>query len=117
MSSAARSVLYFGIYLYVVGITLIVAPNFLLSLTQMPETQEVWIRVVGLLVLVLAFYYQQAGSKNITAFFPLTVVARMFVFLGFLSLVLLKFASPMLLGFGVIDLLSAIWTWQALKKK
>ena len=116
MSAVAKSVFYFGLYLYVVGATLIVAPNFLLSTMQMPTTEEVWIRIVGVLVIGIAFYYQQAGSKNIHAFFPLTVVARIFVFVSFTALVLLKFVSPMLIGFGAVDLLGALWTWQALKK-
>jgi hypothetical protein len=117
MSAAAKSVFYFGLYLYLVGLTLLIAPNFLLSLTQMPATQEVWIRVVGILTIAIAFYYQQAGSKNIVAFFPLTVVVRIFVFLSFIGFVLLNFASPMLIGFGVVDFIGAIWTWQSLKKK
>jgi hypothetical protein len=116
MSAAAKSVFYFGLYLYVVGLTLVIAPDFLLSLTQMPATKEVWIRVVGLIVIAIAFYYQQSGSKNIVSFFPLTVAARIFIFCGFVAFVLLKLASPMLVGFGIVDLLGAIWTWLALKK-
>jgi hypothetical protein len=115
--TAAKTVLYFGFYLYVIGIVLLVAPNFLLSTFQIPTTEEVWIRVVGVLVTAIGFYYQQIGSKNIEAMLPLTVVARTFVFLSFAVFVLLKFVSPMLLVFGVVDLLGAVWTWTALKKK
>lgn len=114
--TAAKTVLYFGIYLYLTGITLLVAPNFLLSTFQMPVTEEVWIRVVGVLVLAIGFYYHQAGSKNFEAMLPLTVVARIFVFLSFAVFVLLQFVSPMLLVFGVVDLLGALWTWMLLKK-
>lgn len=117
MSAAAKSVFYFGLYLYLVGLTLMIAPEFLLSLTQMPSTKEVWIRVVGVLTIAIAFYYQQAGSKNIVAFFPLTVVVRLFVFLSFIGLVLLNFVSPVLIVFGVVDFIGAVWTWRSLKKK
>jgi len=115
--TAARTVLYFGFYLYVTGLTLLVAPNFLLSTFKMPVTEEVWIRVVGVLVTAIAFYYHQIGSKNIEAILPLTVVARVFVFLSFVAFVVLQFVSPILLVFGAIDLLGAVWTWMALKKK
>lgn len=115
--TAAKTVLYFGFYLYVTGLTLLVAPNFLLSTFKMPVTEEVWIRVVGILVTAIAFYYHQIGSKNIEAMLPLTVVARVFVFLSFVAFVVLQFVSPMLLVFGAIDLLGAVWTWMALKKK
>ncbi|MFN5135417.1 MAG: hypothetical protein ACK5DG_08870 [Chitinophagaceae bacterium] len=115
--TAAKTVLYFGFYLYVTGLTLLVAPNFLLSTFKMPVTEEVWIRVVGVLVTAIAFYYHQIGSKNIEAMLPLTVVARVFVFLSFVAFVVLQFVLPMLLVFGAIDLLGAVWTWMALKKK
>jgi hypothetical protein len=115
--SAAKTVMYFGFYLYLTGITLLVAPNFLLSAFQLPVTNEVWIRVVGVLVIAIGFYYHQSGSKNIEAMLPLTVVARVFVFLSFAVFVLLQFVSPMLLLFGAVDLLGAGWTWMALKKK
>lgn len=115
--TAAKTVLYFGFYLYVTGLTLLVAPNFLLSTFKMPVTEEVWIRVVGVLVTAIAFYYHQIGSKNMEAMLPLTVVARVFVFLSFVAFVVLQFVLPMLLVFGAIDLLGAVWTWMALKKK
>lgn len=115
--TASKTVLYFGFYLYVTGITLLVVPNFLLSTFQLPTTEEVWIRVVGVLVTAIGFYYHQIGNKNITAMVPFTVVARTFVFLCFTVFVLLKFVSPALMLFGVVDLLSAGWTWMALKKK
>jgi hypothetical protein len=114
--TAAKTVLYFGFYLYVVGLTLLVAPDFLLTTFQMPVTEEVWIRVVGVLVTAIGFYYHQIGSKNITPMLPLTVVTRAFVFLSFVVFVLLKFVSPMLIVFGVVDLLGAGWTCMFLKK-
>ncbi len=117
MTPAAKSVYYFGFYLYLLGFTLIFIPNFLLKTMGLPETNEVWIRVVGLLVLLIGFYYHQAGAKNISAFIPLTIPTRMIVFVTFLAFALLQLASPMLAGFGAIDLAGAIWTFMALKKK
>lgn len=117
MTAAAKSVYYFGLYLYVVGLTLIFVPNFLLRTLQMEETNEVWIRVVGVLVLCIAFYYHQSGAKNITGMFLLSTIARTLVCLSFIAFVLLKFVSPIIIGFGVIDMLGAIWTYTALKKQ
>jgi hypothetical protein len=114
--TASKTILYFGFYLYATGLILLIAPNFLLTTFQMPATEEVWIRVVGVLVTAIGFYYYQIGSKQIAAMYPLTVVARIFVFVCFVVFVLLKFVSPMLIVFGVVDLLGAAWTWMALKK-
>jgi hypothetical protein len=115
MNAAARSVCYFGFYLYVTGLTLISVPNFLLTTLQLPETNEVWIRVVGVLVFCIGYYYHRAGAGNIQAFFKHTIPTRIFVFLAFTSFVLLQYVSPVLIVFGAADLAGAVWTWLALK--
>ena len=117
MNPAARTVFYFGLYLYLVGLTLITVPNVLMNMLQMPETNEVWIRVVGVLVICIAFYYHLSASANILSFCTYTIPARMFVFVAFIAFALLKYVSPAIIGFGVIDLLGAIWTWSSLPKK
>jgi hypothetical protein len=117
MTPAAKSVYYFGFYLYLVGATLIFIPNIFLSTLGITETNEVWIRVLGLLAGLIGFYYHQTGAKNIDTFFPLTIPTRIIVFISFLVFVILKMASPMLAGIGAVDLAGAIWTFMALKKK
>jgi len=67
MSNSARSIFVFGLYVAVLGIMLIVVPNFLLKAISRTSTTEVWIRVVGLLLLYLGFYYTQAARKEISA--------------------------------------------------
>jgi hypothetical protein len=116
MSAAAKSVYYFGFYLYLVSITIVFFPNILLGAMGIPETNEVWIRVLGVLVGLIAFYYHRSGAKEISAFFPLTVPTRVVVLLSFILFVVLKLASPMLILFGVIDFAGAMWTLMALKK-
>jgi uncharacterized membrane protein len=115
MSKSARSVFVFGLYLAVLGIVLLVAPNFLLGMFGLPSTTEVWIRIVGMLVLFLGFYYTQAARKEMTDFFRWTVYLRSTVIIFFVVFVLLGFASPPLIMFGVVDLLGAIWTGLALR--
>ena len=116
MTAAARSVCYFGFYLYIVGLTLIAVPNMFLQTLQLPETNEVWIRIVGVLAFTLGFYYHRTGVQNNISFFKLTVPTRIFVFIAFTAFVLLKFVLPILIGIGVVDLLGAAWTYYALKK-
>lgn len=117
MTPAARSVFLFGIYLYLVGVTLLFAPNLFLHTLQLPETKEVWLRIVGILVICLGFYYHQSGAQNNTGFIRLTIPVRTFVFVSFLVLVLLHYAAPVLAGIGAVDLLGAGWTYLALKKQ
>lgn len=91
-------------------------PNFLLSTLNIPETNEVWIRVVGVLAFCIAYYYHRSGSNNDIAFCRMTIPTRVLVFLSFSIFALLKFVSPVIVGFGLIDLLGAFWTWTALRK-
>jgi hypothetical protein len=115
MSKGARSVFVFGIYLAGLGIVLLVAPNFLLELFFLPSTTEVWVRVVGMLVLFLGFYYTQAARKELTDFIRWTMYPRATVILFFTTFVLLGFAKPPLILFGVADLLGVVWTGLALR--
>ncbi len=115
MSNSARSVFVFGLYLVVLGIVLLVVPNFLLAMFFLPSTTEVWIRVVGMLVLFLGFYYTQAARKEMTDFFRWTGYVRSTVIVFFAAFVLLGLASPPLILFGAVDLLGAIWTGLALR--
>jgi len=116
MIPAARSVCYFAFYLYLVGLTLILMPNFLLQIFHLPQTQEVWIRVAGVLAFNIGFYYHRNAITNNVSFLKTTIPTRILVFLAFTAFALLKYVSPVIIIFGTIDLLGAIWTWYALRR-
>lgn len=115
MSRGARSVFVFGLYLVVLGILLIAVPNVLLEVFFLPSTTEVWVRVVGMLVLFLGYYYIQTARKELTDFLRWTLYPRSTVILFFAAFVLLGFAKPPLILFGVVDLLGVVWTALALR--
>jgi hypothetical protein len=116
MSRAAKSLLVFGIYLLLLGFMLLLVPNLLLRVFRVPQTNEVWIRINGMLVLCLSFYYIQVARHELTIFIRWTIWARVAVILYFAAFVLFVSAPQALLLFGLIDLLAALWTWVALKK-
>ena len=116
MSQAAKSLFVFGIYLCGLGLVLVFVPNLILQVFGVPPTNEVWIRINGMFVLCLSFYYVQAARSELTVFIRWTVWARVAVIFYFAAFVLLVGAPKALLLFGLVDLLSAIWTWLALKK-
>lgn len=115
MSKAAFTIRAFGIYLIFLGIALVAVPNLLLGMFFMPETNEVWIRVVGLLVFNIGVYYIYAARCEATEFFRASVYARSLVFVAFAIFALTGLAQPMLVGFGAVDFLGGLWTWRALK--
>ena len=115
MNKAAFSVFAFSIYLLVLGAVLVAVPNLLLSVFGIAQTNEVWIRVVGMLVLILAYYYSTAARNNLTSFIRATVYGRISVLLFFIAFVALGFAPATLILFGVIDAAAAVWTALALR--
>ena len=116
MSHAAKSLCVFGVYLCALGLLLLLVPNLILKTFGAPTTNEVWIRVVGMLALCLSFYYVRAARNELTVFIRWTVWTRVAVIIYFAAFVLLLSAPKALLLFGLIDLSAAIWTWLALKK-
>ena len=106
----------FGIYLGGLGLILLLVPNLILQLFGVPPTHEVWIRINGMFVLCLSFYYVQTARNELTIFIRWTVWTRVAVIFLFAAFVLLVSAPKALLLFGLIDLLAAMWTWLALKK-
>jgi hypothetical protein len=115
MTPAARSLQVFGIYLLVLAVGLGFVPNVLLVLFGMPPTQEVWIRVLGLLVGIVGAYYLIMAARSITPLYMPTVGARALAFVVLCALALLRLGPPQLALFGVVDLLGALWTWRALR--
>jgi len=115
MSPAARSMFVFSLYMFFVGLVLLIAPNLLLGIFGFPLAQDVWIRVVGLLAFLLGFYYLQAARAELRIFFTWTIPTRICVFVVFLAFVLMRMAAPALVIFGLVDLCAALWTAWALR--
>jgi len=116
MSGPAKSLFVFGIYLTALGVLLLLFPNALLQTFGAPATNEVWIRINGMFVVCLAYYYIQTARHGLTAFIRWTVWGRAAVIVYFFSFVLFAGAPKALLLFGVVDLLSAVWTFMALQR-
>jgi len=110
MSAAAVSVLAFGVYLMTLGTGLLLAPNFMLALFDRPPTYEPWLRVVGLVALVLGGYYYAAARTGIAAFFVWTVRGRLFGAAVMAILVVKGLAPAFVLLMAAGDAAGAAWT-------
>jgi hypothetical protein len=115
MSSSAFSAKVFAVYLFLAGATLVIAPNLLLSLLQIPQTPEVWIRVVGLVAFMIGVYAWVAASHEFKPFLVASVYTRFVVFVAFTTFALTGLGSPMIILFGLADLAGGIWTYSALR--
>jgi hypothetical protein len=117
MSYPAKTLFLFGLYLLVLGALLVAAPNPLLVLFRFRATSEVWIRVVGMLLLFLGAYDVLAARTELRRFLAWSVPLRLSVAVFFGAFVAAGLVSPMLLLFAAIDVAAAAWTWSALGGK
>ena len=115
MSKSAFSAKAFAIYLFVVGAMMVVAPNFVLAIFRIPPTSEVWIHVVGVTVFMIGVYAWVAAKHEFRPFLEASVYIRFIVFVAFTTFAVTGLGSPMIVLFGVADLLGGIWTYFALK--
>lgn len=115
MNRAATSIRVFGIYLILLGVALIAVPNLVLAPFGLPSTSEVWLRVVGVLVASLGYYYVEGARHDFVPFYRATVLVRPFVFLSFVAFVFLGLVKPVLILFGAVDLVGAAWTFFGLR--
>lgn len=117
MSQAARSIYFFSFWVLLCGASLMLFPGLMLALMGIDASASVVARLFGMVVLILAFYYFQAGRLGtMTEFYRWTTYTRPAAFVLAVLWVLLGWASPLLIGFVTMDLLGALWTLWALRR-
>ncbi len=115
MKSPAFTIKVFGVYVILTGLTLLLVPNVMLTMLGAPEAKDVYVRVLGALALVVGYYYWASGVGGATAFFKATIPGRLVFFALGVALVFFAGAHPTLIGFGLVDVAGAAWTWTALR--
>jgi hypothetical protein len=99
------------------GLQLLFVPNMLLSIFGFEPTSEIWIRILGMLVLVLTILYYGLAKYGNDTMAWLTVIERIIFCGGLIMFVLLGMAQKPLLLFAVFEIGLALWTWWELKAK
>ncbi|MCP1381136.1 hypothetical protein [Runella salmonicolor] len=117
MTHSAKSVLVFGIYLTLVGATLLIIPNLFLTVIDVANTSEVWIRLSGVLLMALSVYYIVAAKHNLPVIFKVTVYIRCSIIFFFSGFVYLQMMESVMLTFAAFDFLGGVWTYLAMKKE
>jgi hypothetical protein len=114
MRNPGLSVLLFGAYLLALGAMLLVAPNVLLGIFGIPDTDEVWIRILGGVLTALGYLYVMGGRAEAEWFMRASVPSRTWVAAVLFALVILGAAPRIIALFGAVDLAAAAWTAYAL---
>lgn len=115
MRSSALSIRVFGYYFILFGLSLAVIPNVMLPLFGFETTTEAWIRIFGVVVVAIGYYYLATAKHNVRAFFEATVLGRIWTFCALIVLVLCGLAKPMVVAVAGFEMIGALWTWFALR--
>lgn len=116
MDTATLSIFIWGIYVLVVGVLLIFFPGKTLKLFGHEEPKDHWIRVVGIILLSLGYFYLNSAINEVYSFYWASIFARFAGLIGFSGLVIFKITKPKIILFGLIDAIGAIWTLLTLLK-
>ena len=117
MSKTAFTIKASCCYILALGLGLVLVPNMVLSLLRMAPTSEIWIRVLGVVMINIGVFFWVAARTEAIALFRASVYIRPLAMLWFGAFVLLGLVSPVLLVFGVIETAGALWTWLTLKSE
>ena len=96
-------------YMGLTGAGLLFMPQVVTDLLKLGPSEEVWIRVVGTLALLLCLYYYSAIKNDALWFARISVWGRYF-FCGSLVVLALVFKIPMLIGLAAVEAGLAAWT-------
>jgi hypothetical protein len=114
MSAAAWSMLVFGVYLAGGGAALLFLPERVCRFLVLPPDGGFWVRLNGMFFWILAYYCLRAAREEGTAFMRWSVRTRPTTLVFELVFVAMGLLGPMILLFGMVDALAALWTALAL---
>lgn len=112
-----KSLFVQAIYVFSTGLSLIFIPNMILELVGFTPTNEIWIRILGIIVLTLSIFYTGVIRHGNADIIKYTIYGRIFAGLSIISLVISGLAQPMVALFACVDIATALWSWAELKNK
>lgn len=117
MSSVARSILVYSIYVLGLGATLVLLPNIPLPIFGLPQASEVWIRVAGMTVIFLGIFYVVAARNEYREIFVASVFIRVAIVGFFAAFAAAGFTSWNILLLTPLDIIFALWTIAELRRE
>lgn len=118
MNPIDKSIFAFALYMIlVVGVGLMSFPTLILDMFQLSYGDDTWIRFVGMLAFILGFYYVIIARNSLEPLYRWTVIMRLFAVLFMVAFFATGKLGAGILGFAVIDLAGAGWTWMAMRAK
>ena len=114
--ATARSLYVFAGHVVAIVTVLLAAPRIILPLFGLPTDGEVWLRLLGFVLLCSSVYYIRAAKLRFVPFAKWTVYTRVAAPVVVAILILTGIAQWHMVSFGIVDGLGGLWTWLTLKQ-
>lgn len=112
--TAAETIQYWSYYVAAVGLSLSLVPGVTFDILGVDLEGEVWVRVLGVVLLLVATYYYAAAISNARMVIVATLLGRPFA--GLALILLWLTGGPWQLAlFAAGDFAGALWTWRVLQ--
>ncbi len=96
---------------------LLLIPNVLITPFGIQSTNEVWIRLSGILLMALSVYYILGAKYEIVVIMKATAFIRLTIIFFFTAFAILDMTSPNIIIFSVFDFAGGTWTLLMLKNE
>jgi hypothetical protein len=117
MRQSSLSMLVFTVYMGVLCVGLLLFPAPFVTFFGFATPDPLWIRILGVVVGVLAFYYAIAIREEAFQFYRWTSLGRLVLLPASVVFVLLDLAPPILIVFFTFETGCGIWTGLALRRE
>ncbi len=117
MKQSTLSMLVFAIYMAFVGIAFVVIPTPFVTFFGFAAPDPLWIRIFGVVLGILTFYYAMAIREQAFRFYYWTSLGRLALLPAYAVFVLAGIAPWIALVFGAFESGCAIWTGIALRRQ
>lgn len=115
MTNVVTTIRAFAAYLFLTGLALLIYPQVIGGILGASADTAPWLRLLGVALWALAYYYFRAASSNNRDFFTWSVHVRVGQFVLFVILVTLGLITPLILFPSAFEFATAVWTWFSLK--
>lgn len=116
MKKLVNSIYTFGAYILGTGLVLMFMPQLLFNALQISDSPSIWVKLLGLALSALGYYYIKAAKDQNLAFINGTIPIRIGQF-AIVGLLLVQTDGPyVLLAVSAIELCFGLWSLFLLNK-
>ncbi|MDQ3108683.1 MAG: hypothetical protein M3R17_02215 [Bacteroidota bacterium] len=103
MNRVSKSIFIFGLYALAMGLVLLFIPHLILPLVGIPFSNELWLFLLGFVLICSSYYYLRSAMKGDPDFARYTIHTRFAAPVLVAFLIITRKADWHFLSFGIID--------------